>query len=265
MEERERKVKKLLILLFAVSLFAQETIVFGEGSGQTGGDHKDTWLNEGATARGEGSNASLAARNSAGGDLITFMRFSLTGHIPTNAIINSSILTLKTSALAAWVSDFDIGMSLIAWGITPTDEGITANPALAGQATFRRSIDFNGAGGDVTWTGGGNVSSADYAAAEATVAITNPTGSGTVFNLAIPVMTRLWVANNATNYGLVIVGDGEDNRQLSLHSQEAVSAADRPYLTVTYTLPVISGQKQYSGQSYRQNQYRRGVYRKEPY
>jgi len=222
----------------ASDCYIDPVLVFGEGVGYIGGDHKDTWLNEGALGRSEGGNVNLSIRNGAGNDLIVLMRFSLTGHIPTNAIINTSVLTLTTSALAAFNATLNLSRLVTDWGVSPIDEGITANPALAGQATFRRSFDFNGAGGDVVWAGGGNITALDYVAAENTIVIVNPTVVGTVFNIAIPIMTRLWVANYATNYGFCIVGAVADNNQTNFDSQESVTVAERPYLTIDYDIPV---------------------------
>lgn len=204
-------------------------LVFGERGGtDIGGDHKDTMLGTNVLNDAFGGDVDIACVDAVAGRR-PLLRFSLTGHIPTNAIVNSAILSVRTRFTGA-AGNVTAHRLLRAWGITPTNEGASQSPAALGQATFARSFDFNGAGGDVTWAAG-NYSAADYGAAEATVAIA---GVG-YFDFSIPVMVQNWINNDVTNYGLALI-PAAGVRTL-FQSQETANVNERPYLTIDYTVP----------------------------
>lgn len=207
--------------------YIDPTIVFGEGSGQTGGDHKDSWIASGNSDYAGASDTALRLWSTF---QIGLLRFSLTGHIATDAIVNTSILSVETQTYAG-ASNVTASKITTDWGVSPVVEGATEHPAASGQATFRRSFDFNGGGGDVAWNSG-NFSAGDYNAAEDTEALAT-LNNRTTFD--IPLMTQDWINADATNYGVVLFTTvGGDNR---ISSQEAAVAADRPYLTVDYSVP----------------------------
>lgn len=219
--------------------YIDPVIVFGEGAGMIGGDHKDTWIISTDIDEAQGANIFLQVRLLAvpGGRFI-LMRFSLTGHIPANAIVNTAILTLTLAIAPANNLAINASEIITPWGVTPIAEGITADPALGGQATWRRSFDFNGAGGDVAWAGG-NISNADYNVAETNFNILAADAPGTLYNLNIPIMSQNWVNNDVNNDGIVLIATaGVLNTFANVHSQEAAALADRPYLTIDYDLPV---------------------------
>lgn len=216
-------------------------VVFGEtGGGAIGGDHKDAYVSSGFTANAQPQLNVFYIRGLAGSMFIPILRFSLTGHIPTNAIVNTAVLTVLLGANSAGAHTIEVRRLLTAWGVDPTTEGANENPATGGQATYRRSFDFNGGGGDVTWAGG-NFGAGDYDAAETTFNIGAADPIGTNYNINIPTMTGLWIADDTTNYGLTFIENTGVNVNNRFHSQQAAAQANRPYLTVDYSLPVAGG------------------------
>jgi len=215
----------------ATNKFIDPVIVFGEGAGHVGGDHKDTWFYSVNNGRCFPSAVDFRVANVP--VEVSVLRYSLTGHIPINAIINNSVLSLTLFAVgvAAVVSFHNL---LTAWGVTQVAEGITENPATGGQATRRRSFDFNGAGGDVAWVGGLYGAGDRQAAETAEILVGGEPAPATILTPAIPIMTQAWVQNDNINYGLSIESNGLENR---FYSQEAANAALRPYLTVDYDIP----------------------------
>ncbi len=209
-------------------------IVFGEVAGGIGGDHKDTYIDIGTPNGAWGSNAIIWARSVAGWVL---GRWSLLGHIPANATINSAIMTLTKQngpggAAAVVFALYGINKP---WGIDPTDEGVDQNPpaGVNDAATFSMRFFVS-----ATLWGAGNFSAADYGAAIATENGDISDVAGTVYTWDIAPLVRQWILNDATNYGYVI--DTDVAAWTAWHSQEAGVAGNRPYLTVDYSLPPSS-------------------------
>ena len=198
------------------------------GGAAIGGDHKDTYISTAQPAGNYGGNAYIRSR-----DLNpSFVRWSLVGHIPTNAIIISAVASFHVVTLGG-ANNCACHEVLLAWGITPTEEGtVTQNPAINGSVTYGRRIDYNGAGGDQNWTGANFNVAVDALAAEDTQAVA---ALGAWVNFNIPIMTQRWVRNDANNHGCCFIGS--DASVNDFDSQEAVNVADRPYLTVDYTVP----------------------------
>ena len=216
------------------------TVYFGDGSvpaGQLGaGNHKACWIRGDVTP--DASSASSADMRLRGTGVAyrraILMRFSLVA-IPANAIINTSVLSVRSLVAPPLANNTEARRLITNWGVTLIDEGITENPATGGQATWNEAFDYNGVG-DIPWAGGANfVEGNDCDVVEDTQ---NVIANNTWYHWSIPVMTRLWIGNDATNYGLSLgfienAGDG------NFDSNNAVNTANRPYLTVTYTLPSV--------------------------
>ena len=212
--------------------YIDPTIIFGEGAGQTGGDHKDACIRSTTPTRATVSFPILYLRSGNWWDLL---RFSLTGHIPTGAIIDSAILTLHTTTVVVPGNQIlSIARLATPWGVTSTNEGVDESPATSGQATFKRSFDFNGAGGDVLWSAG-NFSAADYGAVidTTTLALNDPVGTILTFDITTGVAAD--VLSDTTNFGYTIYNDDAGLTQLA--SQDNLTVGHRPYLTVDYTVP----------------------------
>ena len=125
-------------------------LVFGEGAGMIGGDHKDTWIRGSVTDKANAGSSLFDVADLNGADnRFALVRLSLVNHIPINDIVNSAILTLTLNSNASQTTTQNIYRLNKAFGISPTNEGPTESPATRGQGTYRRSFDLNGAGGDI--------------------------------------------------------------------------------------------------------------------
>jgi len=237
--DANESIEIIIIGLLYIGGIIMPTVVFGEIGGEAiGGDHKDAYISEGLTGNAQPQLNVLWIRGFLTARFIPILRFSLDGHIPTNAIVTSAVLTVILAVNSGGALIVEARNLLTAWGVDPITEGANENPATAGQGTYRRSIDFNGAGGDVVWAGGGNFSANDYDAPEDTFNIGVGDLAGQVYNINIPIMTQAWVANDNNNFGLTLIESSGVNLFNRFHSQEAVLAANRPYLTVNYIIPV---------------------------
>ena len=210
------------------------TIRFSDRGGDTGGDHKDNYLFEDNVDRARGANATLVVKQLAAVGRVPVGRWSLAGHIPTNARVSSAVMWYYFSAVTS-AGTASIHRMTTNWGVTNVDAGANQDPAAGGQSTFRRSFDYNGAGGDVTWAGG-NFAAADYdATSESTSAIT---GVGWV-SWSIPLMVQNWVQNDATNFGWTMISTDIQPGNAVMQSMDSATANQRPYLDVTYHVPVL--------------------------
>ncbi len=225
------------------------TKVFGEGAGYIGGDHKDTYLWGGAGARSYGSGTTLWSQNLTVGG-ITLLRFSLAGHIPTNAIVNTAVLTLtkQNAAGAPNAGNINTHDLITNWGITNINEGVSQNPAVLGQATHDNAYDHNG-GGDVGWAAGAGVGYGvgDRQALETAVPWDVSDAAGTFYNISVPTMVQRWVKNDGANFGTTI--ECSINAPVVFHSSNAVAPASRPYLTVKWSRVFNSSLSMSSGLS----------------
>lgn len=211
--------------------YIDPVIVFGEGAGQTGEDHKDTYVDSANVALANGGGSTMACRLNRH---ITLLRFSLIGHIPINAIINNANLRVVIGSLSAAQKTISINPMITNWGVDLINEGTTQNPAVGGQATWRRAFDFNGAGGDIVWGGGGNISAVDWGVAINTFIILNGAAIGTEYIVNITAGVANDILNDATNLGYSFTSNVNSGQNFD--SQESVTIGERPYLTVDYSL-----------------------------
>lgn len=216
------------------------TIVFGEGAGQIGGDHKDSWIRASDTDRCYASDIDLYVYDGPGSDnRRSLMRFSLAGHIPSNAVVSSGILTLALHAPSPGAITHGIHRLSTAWGVTPTAEGASQHPATGGQATHRRAFDFNGGGGDVSWAAG-VFSGSDFGARITSWNVGNADPAGTSYNIDITSDVQTDVRDDAANHGYLLIWDA-GSVNIRYASQENATVGRRPYLTVIYSVPEGAG------------------------
>lgn len=216
------------------------TINFGEGSGMTGGDHKDTFLQSNGLAAANGGRGGYYLGRSGTVRFVYLARFSLDGHIATGATVNAAILHVFLSAApTAEMADVGCHKMTTDWGVSPTDEGATENPATGGQATWGQSFDYDGGVGEQNWANGTEFSSSDYDAAEDTTTIGAAANIGDEFTWSVPLMAADWVADDAANLGLCLFYDTLGN-YCQIDSQESATVAERPYLAVDYVVPVAA-------------------------
>jgi len=207
--------------------YIDPSVVFGTGIGV--GDHKDTLIYEGGTNNSFGDLTTLYARNWVGTTNVSLIRFSLNS-LPIYAKVNTAVLSLTLAAVAVTKTQF-IADLVTNWGITNFNPGIANVPAAANEACW--SQPFFGA---ANWGGGGVFTAADYLAAENTFDVTLGESVGTVYNINIPIMAQRWIQNNATNYGLALGAVTSANTSNQWDSEEGAVIAERPYLTIDWTL-----------------------------
>jgi len=206
------------------------TYIFGEGpGGDASGNHKDTYIISAALGASGAAEVDIWVSSFVGG-FVGLMRFDLSA-IPAGETVTAATLRIYLSENNLIANSNIVATNIITnWGVTNTDEGVSANPAAAGQATWRRSFDFNGTGGDVTWAAG-NLSAADVGVVSDTVFIGVADPAGTPYDLDMTALVAEWCAGTTANYGFGISNTALQTTKF--HSQSAVDAAVRPALLVT--------------------------------
>ncbi len=155
------------------------------------------------------------------------IKFNLS-QIPSNATVVSATLNLSMTATDGYVAAPDFTMSL--------HQVMGRNPDIA-RATGRT------ADGVTEWTanqcceGGFPMAQADISAARSRTTVNHTLGPK-VFDAT--ALARAWLAAPATNYGLVLNPDtsrASDGFRIFASMEDPV-VAQRPFLRVTYTIPV---------------------------
>jgi len=208
------------------------TVEFSErGGAAIGGDHKDTSISA-ASANATWASSGDLRVHQIGVSYVALGRFSFIGSIPTNAIINTAVLSLtRLGTSQAGDSTLTIHRLNTLWGVDQTNEGATGSPPLGKEAVWNRAFYITAG----TWAGGGAFSGVDYNAAEGAGNVVGAASAGVVVNWPIPIMVQNWVSNDATNAGWVMMGSAATRKDFD--SQESASVAERPYLTVDYSVP----------------------------
>jgi len=205
------------------------TIIFGIGAGvEAGLGHKDTYVYSAGVAVGQGNSVILSLRLAV---RVPLIRFDLS-LIPNNAVLNSAVLTPTTNVNGVG-GNVSIHRLITSWGITDFDAGVLINPAINGEATWRRSRDFNGAGGDVAWAVGITFSAADFIILADDTQVLAGVAAQNNFNVLATAQS--FVNGSVVNNGWMF--NSTINNNDSYHSLDAVIPAVRPFLTVDYTVP----------------------------
>ena len=156
--------------------------------------------------------------------------FDVASHIPAGSIIDSVTLTLNVSrTIDQDTRTLTLRPALKGWGEGTSTGGGGGGPSAAGDATWIHTF-YSGA----LWTNPGG----DFGGVSASHSFGNE-GSHT-FNstaqLVADVQTWLEAPNN--NYGWFLIGDeGSNATTRQLDSSENGAAANRPLLTINYTVP----------------------------
>jgi len=200
-------------------------VVFGSGAGMEAGlGHKDNYVSSSNTDRARGSNIVLIYRLAIGSIL---MRFDISS-IPPGSTIVSSVLSLLVEQFAG-ATNVPCHEFYTQWGSTDFDAGADAEPPLDSAATWQFAFD---APTNTPYAGGAGLTALDYnAVAEDTIALPI---AGVWATWNIPVMTQNWLTNNN---GLFLPDLAAANVNNRFHSLDAVVPANRPYLTIVYTVP----------------------------
>ena len=210
--------------------YIDPVIVFGEGGGaQIGGDHKTTVLRSDLPNRSFGDDVEM--RLDANGIFEGLLRWSLVGHIPTNAIINSAVASVWSNQNSTEAKILTFSRMVTNWGQTLTATGPSQNPANLSQAVWNFAYAVGTA-----WAGGGAITGADYGAPTAVINQPNGDPAGTGYTVDLTAGATLDVLDDATQYGYHVASDS--NTLMAIRSQNHVIVGTRPYLTVDYSLPV---------------------------
>ncbi|EPX59126.1 hypothetical protein D187_003228 [Cystobacter fuscus DSM 2262] len=144
----------------------------------------------------------------------TLLRFDVSA-IPSNATVQSARLTFNVKNAT-------------------TGEGYFVH--AASRAWNESQATWTNATSTITWSAGGASGASDRGTTSFATLLPSATGSyGVDFNAAGVSAIQDWVRNAGTNAGFVL--DAPTNMDgLELDSSEATTAANRPKLTVTYTV-----------------------------
>lgn len=220
------------------------TIIFGEGpGGDASGNHKDTHLNSLAVNFSFASDATLCVGRDGPVPMTFFstplMCFDISA-IPAGSTITAATLRLFLSSTdGAANRTINLHRMITQWGVTDTDEGVSATPAVDGQATFSSSFSTFPVPPATPWIGGNFNFAADaFPLPETNFTVLSTDGAGTMYDIPITALVTGWYDGTNANRGLCLdlplVGPGQF---AIFHSQSAVNAALRPSLTVVYTVP----------------------------
>lgn len=158
--------------------------------------------------------------------------------LPASAVISSAVLSLYCTGEDS-VADrtIEIYRSLVEW-FEGVKNGTAPDAGQDGSTWNHRN-----ANGSVAWGGGaGGFGSGTDRAATATTS-TVITTTGTFFDFTVTADVQGFHAGTFTNHGwwiINVVGGGTTNRK-HFASSDSATAAQRPKLTITYTIPTMSG------------------------
>ena len=159
------------------------------------------------------------------------LRFAVADSLPAGATIDSVHLTLRVSKTVAGARIHSLHTLTADWGEgnsnAPGDEG-TGENAQTGDATWtHRFFDtavWSMTGGDF---GVGAVASRSVAGV----------GFYTWASAGMATDVQSWLDSPATNFGWIVIGDeSTDTTTKRFDSREGVQAANRPKLTIYYTI-----------------------------
>jgi len=167
-----------------------------------------------------------------------FMRFDISS-LPAGATISDATVYLKAKFANANNMVLTIRQFKYNWGINDNTgyyNNLTENPATHGQATHRRSYDFNGAGGDITWTGGNLSVPGDCSSQSSATTLASQTANAWYgFGCTTPVNN--WYSLGQPNYGFMLWKDTTGTQASAPYYWCDRTAASAPYLVINYTTP----------------------------
>lgn len=217
------------VLFGAFSVSAQQTVTITAT--------KDNTLYEtvdGSTSNGAGIYLFVGQVGSNGDNKNrrTVIKFDLEGKLPANAVITLAKLKMNMSQSRTGASNLSIYRLISDWG-----EGISdaADPGGRGAAA---------ATNDATWkhkffsTQNWSALGGDYISFPSATSSVGGTGSYEWSDTLLWANVVSWVANPASNFGWIIIGNETGQSAKRFDSRENAVAPNRPKLTVEYTLPM---------------------------
>jgi hypothetical protein len=186
---------------------------------------------QGDTSNGAGP-ACFAGNN--GQNLVrrALVRFDLAGLVPAGAAIDAAELALEvTSAPDTITRSITLHRVLADWGEgTSSSSGGGGAPATTGDATW-----LHARYPDVFWGQPGG----DFVAAPSSSAPVGDVGRYVWSSAGMRADVQRWLADPATNFGWLLRGEeGAPRSVRRFDSRESATPAQRPTLTVFYSMPV---------------------------
>ena len=179
------------------------------------------------------------------------LKFDVAGAIPSNAVINGVILTLKEikQPSAPKGSAFDLRRLSVGW--TEGTKGMLGNSSHGSAASVGETSWASRMQGQSAWGAPGGLAGTDFA--------TSPSASEVVSNLTNYVFTNMladtqdWLNHPDLNFGWMLLTESESTpstaRQFASRER---GGADQPSLVITYNLvaqaPILSPPTLVAGQ-----------------
>jgi len=166
-----------------------------------------------------------------------FMRFDISS-LPAGATISDATVYLKAKYANANNMVLTIRQFKCNWGINDNTgyfNNLTENPATHGQATHRRSYDFNGAGGDISWTGGILSVPGDCSAQNSATTLASQTAD-VFYGFGCTVPVNNWYSLGQPNYGVMLWKDTTGTQASAPYFWCDRTATSAPYMVINYTL-----------------------------
>lgn len=158
--------------------------------------------------------------------------------IPAGSIVTSATHYFRVRHTTAGTHTWNIYANKTTTNFLTLSEAIldvAVATATEGQPTYRRSKDYNGAGGDAYWGGGGNWTLASDAYASAGSVTTSSWVADTNLSISCTAMVADWVSGAVENKGYFGIPSSAGS-ELYIYSYLSANAAN-PYFSVTYTTP----------------------------
>jgi len=180
----------------------------------------------------------VAGNNNSGFARRALLAFDVASNIPAGATITGATLNLNMvhTSGGAGAQDFDLHALLENWGEASSfDAGNPGNgvPATAGDATWDNAFDPG-----TPWTTAGGEFTPSISATTTVDAIGQYSWSGA----ALVADVQTWLDNPATDFGWILKGQENGTMQAKrFDSRENATPANRPTLSITYTLPNVVG------------------------
>ena len=191
-----------------------QTVTLRQGEGGYAGV-EDTYIESYNITANHGAEDKMVVSN--GGSRTPLLRFDLGTALPSGVVVKAAQLKLVTTY--KWGSSDSLETSIYR----------LRRPWSAAQATWLK------ANGEQNWSAAGALGAEeDYDPVPVTSRVLR---NYDTYSYNVTDLVRQWLADPASNYGLLLRGGGGGSCSFQLGSSEAPSANNRPMLVVIYTDP----------------------------
>lgn len=171
--------------------------------------------------------------NNVGDARRALIAFAVADSLPSNATVDSVVLTLNMSRTIAGPAPSSLHRVLAEWGEGTSDasccapEEGTGGPATVGDATWAFRLFRSAA-----WTAPGG----DFVATSSATQSVDDDGLYTWASAQMTADAQGWLDSPAANFGWILLGDESVDRTAKRFDARE-TAATRPRLTIYYTVP----------------------------